>query len=714
MDADTIKNLIVNLGKQDFKRVVSLVLGEVFNFKAINVDGPNDGGTDWLTFSALGTTLLIGIQDTQQSRDWEAKAVADARKVSEKHNINRYMFITSRSHSNTTMRVLENRISTEIGITATCLSARELSEFIYEKRLTNEFLDAIGAPIASGITTRPDRQEILLHSFCIMSSESLDLKNSVYDDSIIITSRSYPKLSRIELIDKVIELLAFEKTREPILNKRIDALLGKGILVQDDQKHLNLSIQKQKELDLAERIYLAEFYNLASAQSSLMENEFGLHWSRENAEMVSVLLSRLFIKTQLESVSRAGAHFSSVGLVKHIGNPAQELKEYLSQVGIPLVRLDKVMEELVEQSKDLPIVKKLARTAIFIALEGADLLSSAKALGAPKWSDVTTMLDASAAIPFICASLYTPITDRFYGGTYETVKRLLKLKSKVTISHYYLNECASHLLQALNYTGLDEYEESLCYSENGYISNYYRLKRLSVAVPESITDYIASFARSSKEKDQDNNRWIRKVMTELQALFRQYDIEFEYISSLDDAYRVDFETEYAFLLKERNLHKKKILLNHDVFTLAHAKRQITQKKEYRTILTWDRIMIEVGQKFPDCGWVVSPDIAGDFLQPYLSIDEKHFCALAHMIARTQSRPLEVSARIIDTVVTYASQKLQDWEFRKKVEEFRKNLLERVDFSRREYANWIDSETVKFLSGQGVETDNLKNVLDADS
>ena len=46
------------------------------------------------------------------------------------------------------------------------------------------------------------------------------------------------------------------------------------------------------------------------------------------------------------------------------------------------------IEELIEQSKDLPIVNKLARTAIFVALEGSDILSSAKAIGAPRWSDV--------------------------------------------------------------------------------------------------------------------------------------------------------------------------------------------------------------------------------------------------------------------------------------------------------------------------------------
>lgn len=640
-------------------------------------------------------------------KDWEAKAIDDARKAFDKFKIDRYMFITSRSHSNTTMRMLENKISTEVGIIVTCLSAKELSEFLHEKELINEFLDAIGSPLATGIASRPDRQEILLHSFCIMGSESQTLRNSVYDDSIIVTSRNYPNLGRNELIDKVIELLTFEKTKEPILNKRIDALLTREILIQDEQKRLHLSIQKQNELEQAERIYLTEFVNLTSAQSSFMEKEFGLNWSQENAEMVSVLISRLFIKTQLESVSRAGVHFSSVGLIKHIGDPEQKLKEYLSQQGIPQGKLEKTVVELIEQSQDLPIVKKLSRTAIFVALEGADLLSSAKALGAPRWSDVTVMLDASAAIPFICASLYTPISDRYYGGTFETVKRLLKLQSKITISHYYLEECAFHLLQALKYTNLDDYEESLCLSENGFISNYYGLKRLGVAVPKSIGDYIASFANSSKQNDSDNQRWVRRVMTDLQARFREYDVEYEYINNLIDVYRVDFEREYTFLLNERSIDKKKVLLDHDVFALGHAKRQITEKGEYRIILTWDRLMIEVGQKFSDCGWIVSPDIAGNFLQPYISLNEKHFCALAHTIARAQPGPLAVTARIIDMVIAYASEKLQDWEFRKQLEEFKRNLLERVDFSRREYANWVDSETQNFLSSQGVEIENLK-------
>jgi len=701
MDSDTIKNLIINLGRNDFKRVVSLLLNKIFNFKAIDVDGPWDGGSDWLLFSSFGNKIFVGFQDTLQIQNYEKKAVEDAQKAIETLQINTYYFVTSRPHSNTTMRTLENKIASEVGINSTCLSAREISELICENNLITEFLDAIGAPLAKGIVSRPDKHEILLHSFSIMSSESHDLRNTVYDDSISITLKNYPNLSRNELLKKVIELLSFDSNNEYLLNKRIDSLLTKGILYLYENKILKLSQQKLLALENSERIYLAEFHSLSSAQISLMQDEFGQNWSKENSEIVSLFLARCFIKAQLDCSTHAGVKLSSIGLIKHIGDPFQELRDYLQEAGVPVKKIDIALQELIDQSKDLPIVKKLARTAIFVALEGSDILSSAKALGAPSWSDVIVMLDASVAIPYLCAALYTPITDRFFEGTHRTIKALLSLDSKITISNYYINECASHLLQALDYINLDQFEDSLCYSENAYISNYFQLKRLNVNVPENLKDYIAFFAPASKKKDPDINRWIRKVMTELQSLLTQYSVEFEFIPNLSDEYRKDFEEEYDFILHERKLKKKKVLLDHDVFALGHSKRQVVEESEHRMILTWDRIMIEVGQKMKDCGWIVSPDIASDFLQPYRPLNEKHFCHLAHAIAKTQAKPLEVSARIIDKVVSHASQKLQDWEFVIKLEQFRKNLLERVDFSKREYFNWVDTEIEKFLHKEGV-------------
>ena len=202
-------------------------------------------------------------------------------------------------------------------------------------------------------------------------------------------------------------------------------------------------------------------------------------------------------------------------------------------------------------------------------------------------------------------------------------------------------------------------------------------------------------------------------MSELQSLFTHYNIDCEFIERLSDTYIIDIEKEFSYILGNRSTTKIKILLDHDVFALGHSKRQITENSEYRMILTWDRIMIEVAQNISNCGWVVSPDIASVFLQPYRPINEKHFCRLAHTIARSQVKPLEVTARIIDTIVTFASQKLQDWEFIEKINTFKNGILDLVDFNKPEYLNWVDKEIEKFLINEGIKIDISKQLLPID-
>jgi hypothetical protein len=69
-------------------------------------------------------------------------------------------------------------------------------------------LDAINAPLAKGVGDKPDQQEIALHAYAIIGKDSQDLKNTVYDDTILITLyNSEEPLDREVLIKKSISLL---------------------------------------------------------------------------------------------------------------------------------------------------------------------------------------------------------------------------------------------------------------------------------------------------------------------------------------------------------------------------------------------------------------------------------------------------------------------------------------------------------------------------
>src|ERR1017187_3727476 len=174
MDAETIENFVIRLGSDDFRKVVALLLRSVFGLNAINVDGTNDGGTDWRVFKDGGGSTSAAYQDTTQKAQTEDKALADARKAVNKTGATKYFFLTTKRISGLNLKKLEDKIASELKIPATCLGAKEIASFIFESHLQPEFLDAIGAPLAAGVGKRPDSAEILLHSYNNLSDDRFD------------------------------------------------------------------------------------------------------------------------------------------------------------------------------------------------------------------------------------------------------------------------------------------------------------------------------------------------------------------------------------------------------------------------------------------------------------------------------------------------------------------------------------------------------------
>jgi hypothetical protein len=131
--------------------------------------------------------------------------------------------------------------------------------------------------------------------------------------------------------------------------------------------------------------------------------------------------------------------------------------------------------------------------------------------------------------------------------------------------------------------------------------------------------------------------------------------------------------------------------------------QISQEKEHWVVLTWDKSMIVVGQKVPGSGWVVSPEVALDFTQPYNSLPETKLCAVSHRIAQMRASAHYLSAEFIENIVRHAKEQLQDWQFRTRLATFKEKLLARVDYSTPDYATWLESETDVFLQSENINT-----------
>jgi hypothetical protein len=704
MDPDTIEYHIKHLGKRDFDAVARMILVEFFGLTAIDVDGAGDGGADMLPFADCFSNRIwasLAIQMTVQEKQLEKKVLGDASKAKTQLGAQRFFFLTARAHQSTTLRNLENIISSRYNMSATCLGAKEIAGTIVERKLLRQFAEAIGLQMNVSVSNRPDRGEILLHAYVALSADRLDLKNEVYDDSILIAlHEAGVAMSRSNVVLKAAEFLGVGAGTQFRLASRIDSLLARRHIHAAGAGLVSLSDDMKLQLQTADGIYVKELNLLAYAQSQILKDICNIDWNDSQCEIAASLLARWFVQRQLMTAEHTSVALANTGLSRTLGDPNSDLKQLLLEAGVPPRHMSNVFDQLVNVAAGTSLIKKLTKALTFVATEGQDPLKASRVLGASHWGEVITTLDASVAIPYLCASLFSPTLGRFSSGANECIGLLKGQGTPLVIPRVYVNEVAAHLHRAMRYPEATEFDASLEYSENGFVAHYYQMKASGKDVPPTLREFISVFSKAVLHPKATPQETTRAIMADVQPLLSEYGVQYDDISNVPPTFRDDVEKTYTFKLNEMHRTKPQILIDHDVQVLSHARRARSQDSQIRMCLTWDAVMIAVGRELEDCGWIVSPHEAADIIQARLKISGTKLTALTHSLARARERPSEIGARIIDRIVQLAGEQLQDWQFRKKVETFYREALDRIDLSSETY-NQVDSEIERFLRVEGI-------------
>ncbi len=701
MDQESIENHIKHLGKRDFDAVAGLILTEFFGLQAIDVDGKGDGGSDLRVFSDSKSQRTISIQKTVQDSQWAKKAFDDASKAKGQLNACRYFFLTSRAHESTSLRAVENRVWSELGMPAVCLGATEIAGVIFEQHLLGKFADAIGLPLNVTGSDRPDHSEMLLHAYVALGSDRSDLRNEVYDDSLLLALHdANSAMTRDAVSRNASQFLGGGTAVEERLERRIDSLLAKRLVESRDKSTIELSEETKLRLRAADGVYIKELQQLASAQSQILKDVGGVEWDQTQCESAAILLSRWFMRRQLAAAEHMSAPLSRLGLSQSLGDPEVELNQLIRDAGVKATLVATVVDEFVTLASGMPIIKKLTRAVTYVATEGQDLLKASRFLGAASWSEVVTTLDASVAIPYICASLFAPTKGRFSYGANECIFLLKKAGGHLVIPSVYINEVSSHLLRALNYPEAPEFSDPLEHSRNGFVAHYFQLKAAGKDVPGTIREFVGQFSQAALRPRANPQETVRAIMAEVQPLLANYGVSFDDISKVPQHFRNEIEQVYSFKLNELKRVKPQLLVEHDVKVLSHLRRVLSERNEIRMCLSWDAIMIAVGRELGNCGWVVSPHEAADVIQSRLRISDTKLTAIAHSLARVRERPSEMGAHIMDRVVQLAGEQMQDWQFRQRLRTFYQEAFQRIDLTSESYAG-IDKEIEGFLSAEGI-------------
>jgi hypothetical protein len=582
MEQATIAKHIISLGKLDFDAVVTLVLSQVFKLDAVDVNGAGDAGSDMRCFVTKREQLAwasTAIQKTVTKQSWKKKALEDAGKSVERLGATQFYFLTSRGHQAGDLRSLESEIQTEYGIGATCLGANEIAGLIHDHDLIRDFAEAIQLPLDVPVRGRPDRQEMLLHAFAALSDERKELQLGVFDDSLLVTAfESETQLSRDLLVDQAAELLGLSRESRDSLDRRVDSLLARGRLVKVNG-YLELSPRDALDLKASAGMYVKELELLASAQQQLLSDLGVVDWSNEDSEKTAVLLSRYFVQNQLRIAERASLPLTKMAMSRQLGDPEAELLRLLRRTGLDPDQAKDAVRELVDLGSTRPLIQKLTRGVTYIAAEGRSIAQACRALGAAKWSDVIVTLDASVAIPYLCASLFSPTKGRFSLGANECLRSLRSINARLVMPYFYINETAAHLLLALNTPEDEHYARAAEHSQNGFVAHYFQLKNSGAKVPGTLREFVSVFSNTAVKGNADRRERARLMMPDIQAVLRDYGVHFESIqvftegSSAYRTYRKPAEQSFVHHLNEQQRTRRQNLIAHDVSVLAYSRKR---------------------------------------------------------------------------------------------------------------------------------------------
>ncbi|HZH88332.1 MAG TPA: hypothetical protein VFD78_04055 [Chitinophagaceae bacterium] len=702
MDTETLTNHISKLGKHTFENACKIVLQDVFNLKAINVDGQNDGGTDFTGFTATGERINTAYQITTQKSDIKGKAYRDAKKTIEKLGVDKFYFLTTININEIDARKIEHKITEELGIQSICLGAKQIAGLILSEGLLNKFIDDSNYPLPKGTKTQLEYNEMALHSYTLLSADASKLKMGIYDDTILFILSDKKSMEQCDLIEETIQFLQLSHEKENELQRRIGALFGNSLIEKNEAGEIELSEQTKNDLHARKSIYEIELSSLAAAQVDMMRSDFEKDWSVADSKKVALWIANAYISDQINNLKDVKASIVSNPLFDLEENGQAKLKNFLkADKGFEINEVDTVIEKLLENASDHPLITKISRASIYLALEGANPISSAKALGASRWSEFNIMLEPSVAIPHICSQLHKGKVNKYFDKAKSAINRASELGATIYIPSFYINECAGHLLKARRYNEIELNEEELVHSNNAFVANYYALKAQGERLPPTFMDYLCTYSTAIKTERSDVKSWIRAIMTDLQSVLVRSGVEFIDTPFYNEGDCIEFEKEYMYQLEEFEIEKKSRLIKHDTYALQFTNDKIVNDLEHWIVMSYDKSMIAVAKNDHYKGWITNPIKFLDFTETSKPLSETKLVSLVHSVATFSERTLSAGARIIDRVITYASDKMQDWEFKQDMEQFKNEMIETINLDKTDYALEIDKKTDEFLKKHGV-------------
>ena len=217
-------------------------------------------------------------------------------------------------------------------------------------------------------------------------------------------------------------------------------------------------------------------------------------------------------------------------------------------------------------------------------------------------------------------------------------------------------------------------------------------------------EYLATFSVAIKTEKSNIKAWVREIMTDLTGLLLKGNVIQESTPFYKDEDLKNYENEYSIFLMEKNKEKPGHLIHHDSIALKYTNDRVINDNEHWIILSYDGILTKVGNQPFYKGWICSPGKFLELTNISTPLSETQMVSILHSVASFSERTLAIGAKIMDRIILYASSEMQNWEFKRDLDLFKKEMKATLNNTNEEIDKELITRTDKFLKDRGIVID----------
>lgn len=550
---DLINVLKTLVTPADFKDVGVLFLREHFGRYVHLTDGKGDGGVDaWVIAQSVPQVRWAAQFHAGKSVTWQAKLEDDLKKMCKfrdslkpedpkRHDFRRLFFVTSQELDETSAELAKQDLEEVHSVNITLFQAKSVASQALTNRseLWRALVRLMPGYAATEKPSYEPRDEALL-AFSFFHEKPEKYRAAVTKSAIgTVLHRHGGESGYDELIKESASLLQL-KGRHEIIPRTVRHLEQEAMLkMVDDTVRASVQLTEgiRATLTLAEN----EKKELRAQCVRVVEPLIpkGTHHRSAVAERAVDgildevgLLVRFPIAEQIRySVDPAKQPRSRYerDVFKKWKLASRQIEAELEVENGPAV-IEKVVEEIAQS----PFAKRLAAAELFLSLTEHDAVEFSQALTA---SSQCVLLDTSVALPMFCAIFDAPVRSwQTSAAAYDLYQLLKERNIRRVIPSVYLEEMASHVLNARDFAEVIDTDADVERSRNYLVAHFSSLRcgeRRDERTKQRFLDFLDGFGApkptlSRHEQRTSVEREIRRILE------TYYGIEIEYVPDRSD------------------------------------------------------------------------------------------------------------------------------------------------------------------------------------